>query len=277
MSVSEWAYISLPFTDIQKVLSLNIPISFVILVMTSTAWHHFELLKKGSLSILQEIVIIPFFLPSICMKLWNLGTATGYVVLILYNSNMRFLLISCTITALLVILLAYQVMIHHLMSFKTKDDSVVISILANFTTNARPKTEEDEDLVKKFFRAETLTSAVVYTVMATCTAAMHVVLYNYKDLHIIFIGFGFVLLHLLSTKLYLSTSKGHALLFPKAVETDSTDPEVEEPSTDEPKSLEEKTELMYWKWIILTLSIAITLAAFGYVSVILTQGKNPYI
>ena len=287
-SVSEWAYISLPFTDIQKVLSLNIPISFVILVMTSTAWHHFELLKKGSLSILQEIVIIPFFLPSICMKLWNLGTATGYIVLILYNSNMRLLLISCTITALLVILLAYQVMIHHLMGFKIKDDSVVISILANFTTNARPKTTGDEDLVKKFLRTETLTSALVYTIMATCTATMHIVLFNvllddgtyislhYKDknLHIVSIGFGFVLLHLLSTKLYLSTSKGHALLFPKAVETDSTDPEVEEPSTDEPKSLEEKTELMYWKWIILTLSIAITLAAFGYVVFILTQGEN---
>ena len=83
---------------------------------------------------------MPFFLPSICMKLWNLGTATGYVVLIFYNFNMRSLLISCTITALLVILLAYQVMIHHLMGFKIKDDSVVISILANFTTNARPKT-----------------------------------------------------------------------------------------------------------------------------------------
>ena len=276
-SVSEWAYISLPFTDIQKVLSLNIPISFVILVMTSTAWHHFELLKKGSLKILQEIVIMPFFLPSICMKLWNLGTATGYIVLIFYKSNMRFLLISCTITALLVILLAYQVMAHHLMGFKMKDDSVVISILANFTTNARPKTTGDEDLVKKFFRTETLTSAVVYTIMALCTATMHLVLYNDKNLHIVFIGFGFVLLHLLSTQLYLWTAKGQALLFPREVETDPTDPNVEVLSTEAPKSMEEKTELMYWKWIILIMSIAITLATFGYVSVILTQGKNPYI
>ena len=275
-SVSEWAYISLPFTDIQKLLSLNIPISFVILVMTSTAWHHFEILKKGSLKFLQEIVIMPFFLPSICMKLWNLGTATGYIVLIFYKSNMRFLLISCTITALLVILLAYQVMIHLLMSFKIKDDSVVISILANFTTNARPKTTGDEDLVKKFFRAETLTSAVVYTIMATCTATMHIMIYNHKNLHIIFIGFGFVLLHLLSTQLYLWTAKGQALLFPRAVETDPTDPNVEELSKEAPKSMEEKTELLYWKWIFLIMSIAITLAAFGYVSVILTQGR-PYI
>ena len=273
-SVSEWAYISLPFTDIQKVLSLNIPISFVILVMTSTAWHHFELLKKGSLKILQEIVIIPFFLPSICMKLWNLGTATGYVVLIFYKSNMSFLKISCTIIAILVILLAYQVMIHHLISFKIKDDSVVISILANLTTNARPKTAEDEDLVKKFFQAETLTSTFVYSIMATCTATMHIVLYDNKNLHIIFIGFGFVLLHLLFTQLYLWTLKGQALLFPRAMETDPTDPKVEALSTEAPKSLEEKTELMYWKWVILIMSIAITLAAFGYVFVILSQGKN---
>ena len=220
---------------------------------------------------------MPFFLPSICMKLWNLGTATGYIVLIFYNSNMRFLLISCTITALLVILLAYQVMIHHLMGFKMKDDSVVISLLANFTTNARPKTEEDEDLVKRFFRTETLTSALVYTVMATCTATMHLVLYNNKNLHIVFIGFGFVLLHLLSTQLYLWTSKGQALLFPKAVETASTDPKNVELSTEAPKLLEEKSELMYCKWIILIMSITITLAAFGYVFVILTRGKNPYI
>ena len=113
--------------------------------------------------------------------------------------------------------------------------------------------------------------------MATCTATMHVVLDNYKDLHIIFIGFVFVLLHLLSTQLYLWTAKGHALLFPRAVETDPTDPNVEELSTEAPKSMEEKTELLYWKWIFLIMSIAITLAAFGYVSVILTQGKNPYI
>ena len=218
---------------------------------------------------------MPFFLPSICMKLWNLGTATGYIVLIFYNSNMRFLLISCTIIALLVILLAYQVMLHTCMGFKIKDDSVVISIFANFTTNARPKTEGDEDLVKKFFRTETLTSAVVYTIMATCTATMHVVLYNDKNLHIVFIGFGFVLLHLLSTQLYLWTSKGQALLFPRAEETNPTDPKVEEPSTEAPKSLGEKAELVHCKWLILIMSIAITLAAFGYVFVILTQGKNP--
>ena len=113
--------------------------------------------------------------------------------------------------------------------------------------------------------------------MATCTATMHVVFDNYKDLHIILIGFGFVLLHLLSTQLYLWTAKGQALLFPRAVETDPTDPNVEELSTEAPKSMEERTELLYLKWIFLIMSIAITLAAFGYVSVILTQGKNPYI
>ena len=110
--------------------------------------------------------------------------------------------------------------------------------------------------------------------MATCTVTMHVVLYKNKNLHTVLIGFGFILLHLLFTQLYLWTSKGQALLFPRAVGTDPTDPEIEEPSTEEPKSLEGKTELMYWKWIILTMSIAITLAAFGYIVFILTQGKD---
>ena len=135
--------------------------------------------------------------------------------------------------------------------------------------------QDAKDLVKRFFRTETLTSTLFYTIMATCTATMHVLLYNDKNLHIVFIGFGFVLLHLLSTQLYLWTSKGQALLFPRAVETNPTDPKVEEPSTEAPKSLGEKAELVHCKWLILIMSIAITLAAFGYVFAILTQGKNP--
>ena len=258
------------------ILSVNLPISFAILVMTSTSWHHFELLKKDSPTMLKQVVIMPFFLPSIFMKMGILSTTMYYVGSITYNYTKSVPLTSSAIIAIVLVLLAYQITLHYYLGFQLKDDSVVLSIFGNLTSNARPRTAEDEGLVKSFFKVETLLSTFLYTLMTTCTTT-YIVLYDYKKLYLAYIGFAFIVLHLLSTQLYLWTSKGQALLFPRAEETDPTDPKVEEPSTEAPKSLGEKAELVHCKWLILIMSIAITLAAFGYVFVILTQGKNPYI
>merc|ERR1712038_949921 len=101
------------------ILSLNIPISFVILVLTSTAWHHFDLHKKDSLTLLRQIKVMPFFLPSIFMKIGVLITSTSYLSDICQSLPLS----SCAIFTLLLILFVYQILIHKRCDFKMKDDS----------------------------------------------------------------------------------------------------------------------------------------------------------
>ena len=250
-------------------MSLNIPISFVILVLTSTAWHYFELHKKDSLTLLRQIKVMPFFLPSIFMKMGVLITSSSY----LSDFCQSLPLASCAIFTLLLILFSYQILMHRHFGFKISekdnDDSVIISIFGNLTSNARPKTAENERVLK-FFRTESVTSALLYTALAACNAT-YIALNDEKNIdeeYIIFIGFGVILLHVLFTQLYLWTSTGQRLLFPKAEETDQTvDTSQTEAPKPEPKSA---------KWIILIVSIAI--AAFSLwlsVGSVLTEGKNP--
>ena len=262
---------------LQIVLSVNIPISFIILVMTSTAWHNFELFKKDSLTLLRQVVIMPFFLPSIFMKMGILSTTVFYVGSITYNYTKSVPLTSSAVIAIVLVLLAYQISLHFFLGFQFKDDSVVLSIFGNLTSNARPA--EDEDLVKSFFKVETLLSTFLYTLMTTCTTT-YIVLYDYKKLYLAYIGFAFIVLHLLSTQLYLRTSTGHKLLFPKAEETNpSPNPKADSSVTTARDSKgERKTKLavaLTWaKWIILTISIAATVGLFCYVGIVLTRGKN---
>ena len=84
------------------------------------------------------------------------------------------------------------------------------------------------------------------------------------------ISFGFILLHLIFTQLYLWTSTGNKLLFPEAVETNQPVDNSKEESTQQPEQLERRKT----KWIILIVSIAITVGLFCYVGIILTQGKK---
>ena len=270
LSISEWSYVYLPFSMLQMVLSVNIPISFIILVMTSTAWHNFELFKKDSLTLLRQVVIMPFFLPSIFMKMGILITALFYIGDVSYNSTKSPYLTSCSIVALLVIVLFYQVLMHLFLGFDMRDDSVVISIFANLTSNARPKISEDEGPVISFFKIETLSSALVYMFISACTTT-YIVLYDDKNLYLVFIGFGFILLHLISTQLYLRTSAGQRLLFPEAEETNPTDQRLDSDGAEETQSRE---ELFYTKWIILAISIAATVGLFCYIGIMLTQGKG---
>ena len=154
-------------------------------------------------------------------------------------------------------------------SEKDKDDSVIISIFGNLTSNARPKTAEN-DRVLKFFRQETIASALLYTALAACNAA-YIALNDEKNIDeefIIFIGFSVILLHVLFTQLYLWTSTGQRLLFPEDEEANQT---VITSQTKAPQS-----ELKAAKWILLFMSIAITAGLFCYIGFILhTQGKNP--
>ena len=252
------------------ILSVNLPISFAILVMTSTSWHHFELLKKDSLTMLKQVVIMPFFLPSIFMKMGILSTTVFYVGSITYNYTKSVPLTSSAVIAIVLVLLAYQISLHFFLGFQFKDDSVVLSIFGNLTSNARPA--EDEDLVKSFFKVETLLSTFLYTLMTTCSTT-YIVLYDNNKLYLAYASFGFILLHLLSSQLYLWTSTGNTLLFPKAEETDPT---VDSSVTH--KSNEKKTKLAIAlncaKWIILTISIAATVGLFFYIGYVLTQGTN---
>ena len=269
--VPGWSYIDLEFTPTDIILSLNIPVSFVILVMTSTAWHYFELHKKDTLTLTRQIKVMPFFLPSIFMKMGVLITSTSY----LSDFCQSLPLSSCAIFTLLLILLTYQIVIHKHFSFKIsekdKDDSVIISIFGNLTSNARPKTAENE-CVLKFFRTESVTSALLYTALAACNAA-YIALNDEKNIDeefIIFIGFSVILLHVLFTQLYLWTSTGQRLLFPEDEETNQT---VVTSQTKAPQ-----LELKAAKWILLFISIAITAGLFCYIGFILhTQGKNPNI
>ena len=255
---------------LQIVLSVNIPISFIILVMTSTAWHNFELFKKDSLTLLRQVVIMPFFLPSIFMKMGILITALFYIGDVSYNSTKNPYLTSCSIVALLLIVLVYQVLMHIFLGFDMRDDSVVISIFANLTSNARPKISEDEGPVISFFKIETLSSALVYMFISACTTT-YIVLYDDKNLYLVFIGFGFILLHLISTQLYLWTSAGQRLLFPEAEETNPTDQSLDSNGAEETQSRE---ELVCTKWIIFAISIAATVGLFCYIGIMLTQGKG---
>ena len=252
-------------------MSLNIPVSFVILVMTSTAWHHFELHKKDTLTLLRQLKVMPFFLPSIFMKMGVLITSTSY----LSDFCPSLPLASCAIFTLLLILFVYQILIHTCCGFKNseedKDNSVIISIFGNLTSNARPKKAENERVLK-FFRTESVTSALLYTALAACNAA-YIALNDEKNIHeeyIIFIGFGVILLHVLFTQLYLWTSTGQRLLFPEDEEANQT---VVTSQTKAPQ-----VELKAAKWILLFISIAITAGLFCYIGFILhTQGKNPNI
>ena len=126
---------------------------------------------------------------------------------------------------------------------------------------------EEEDRVTRFLKIETTVSTVIYSALATFNAT-YIGLHDNKNIHFAFIGFGFILLHLVFTQLYLWTSAGRRLLFPKATETDQT---VVNTLTEAPK-----TELRIVKWIILIISIAITVGLFCYVGYILTKGRTPY-
>ena len=127
---------------------------------------------------------------------------------------------------------------------------------------------EEEDRVTRFLKIETTVSTVIYSALATFNAT-YIGLHDNKNIHFAFIGFGFILLHLVFTQLYLWTSAGRRLLFPKATETDQT---VVNTLTEAPKS---KTEMQMIKWTILIISIAITVGLFCYVGFILTQGRTP--
>ena len=271
-SVSAWSYIDHEFTTTQKILSLNIPISFGVLVMTSTGWHNFEQLKKGSLRFLQEAVIMPFFLPSMCMKLLNLGIATCYTSIITFTYTSSLPLTAFVIMAILLTLFAFQATVHSCLGYSMKEDPVLISVLANLTSNARPNTTGDNqanDKAKRFYKIETVMSTLVYTIMATCNA-LYIFLFEAKDKHFAFISFGFILLHLVFTQLYLWTSTGNRLLFPEAVETDQPVGNSKEESSQQPEQLERRKTGR----VIVIVSIAITVGLFCYVGVILTQGKK---
>ena len=253
-------------------LSLNVPISFVVLVLASTGWHHLERLKKGSLRFLQEAVIMPFFLPSMCMKLLNLGIATCYTAVITFTYTSSLPLTASAIMAILLTLFTFQVTVHSRLGYSMKEDPVLISVLANLTSNARPNTAGDNqanDKAKRFYKIETLTSTLLYTIMATCNA-LYIFYFEVKDKHFAFISFGFILLHLVFTQLYLWTSTGNKLLFPEAVETNQPVDNSKEESPQQPEQLERRKT----KWIILIVSIAITVGLFSYVGIILTQGKK---
>ena len=257
------------------ILSVNLPISFAILVMTSTSWHHFELLKKDSLTMLKQVVIMPFFLPSIFMKMGILSTTVFYVGSITYNYTKSVPLTSSAVIAIVLVLLAYQISLHCFLGFQFKDDSVVLSIFGNLTSNARPA--EDEDLAKSFFKVETLLSTFLYTLMTTCSTT-YIVFYDNNKLYLAYASFGFILLHLLSTQFYLRTSTGHKLLFPEETNP-SLNPKADSSVTTARDSKgERKTKLavaLTWaKWIILTISIAATVGLFCYIGYVLTQGKN---
>ena len=253
------------------ILSLNIPISFFILVMTSAAWHYFELHKKDTLTLTRQIKVMPFFLPSIFMKMGVLITSSSY----LSDFCQSLPLASCAIFTLLLILFSYQILMHRHFGFKISekdnDDSVIISIFGNLTSNARPKTAENERVLK-FFCTESVTSALLYTALAACNAA-YIALNDEKNIDeefIIFIGFSVILLHVLFTQLYLWTSTGQRLLFPEDEEANQT---VITSQTKAPQ-----LELKAAKWILLFMSIAITAGLFCYIGFILhTQGKNPNI
>ena len=68
---------------------------------------------------------------------------------------------------------------------------------------------------------------------------------------------------------YLRTSTGNRLLFPEIVETNQPVNSKEE-SPQQPEQLERRKT----KWIILIVSIAITVGLSCYVGFILTQGKK---
>ena len=208
-----------------------------------------------------------FFLPSMCMKLLNLGVATCYTAIITFSHTKSLPLTAFAVMAIPLTLLVYQVTLHTCLGFSMKEDSVFISILANLTTNARPKHAEEEVRVTRFLKIETTVSTVIYSALATFNAT-YIGLHDNKNIHFAFIGFGFILLHLVFTQLYLWTSAGRRLLFPKAMETDQT---VVNTLTEAPK-----TELRIVKWIILIISIAITVGLFCYVGYILTKGRTPY-
>ena len=268
---SEWSYFHLSFTLIQQVSSLGVLISFVTLVLTSTTWHHLELAQAGKLTFGREVVIMPFFLPSIFMKAWITSTTMSCTKFLCDKHGVSATLSSVLVLAPAIALLLYQWILHLCLGFKMKEQSVITSIVGNISSNVRPitKTKKRHNAqVRAYFLVESLSSTVVYSLLAIfCVLTTQ----SWEAI----VGCGFIPIHIILTQLYLWTQGGRGLLFDDSGNQEESFQLTEQPTRKKDKNIgEEGSELRILKWIFLTVSLIATMALFGFMGWKIFQGKT---
>ena len=195
------------------------------LVLTSTTWHFLERAQAGKLSFSSEMKIIPFFLPSICMKAWILPNTMNCVKILCDYFEVTIMTSSILVLSPTIVVILYQAILHFILGFNLGEDSVITSIIGNITSNARPinKTKKrHEAQVKIFFQMETLLSAVLYAILASFCLAVTWNFEEQKDLWKAWISCGFVIMHFTFTQIYLRTNKGLGPLFPNRSKNQNT-------------------------------------------------------
>ena len=137
-SLSEWSYFGIKFTLSQQVASFGVPLSFVTLVLTSTSWHYLERAQAGNLTLGKEFKITAYFLPSICMKTWVLATTMSNIRIVCEAYDVSQIWVSmCP----LIFVLIYQICIHKYFGFNLDEESTIISMIGNLSSNVRPTTK----------------------------------------------------------------------------------------------------------------------------------------
>ena len=256
------------------------PISFLMLVLTSTTWHFLEQAQARKLSFSSEIKIIPFFLPSIFMKSWILPTTMHCVKILCDYFEVTTTPSSILILSPAVVVMLYQGILHFILGFNLGEESVITSIIGNITSNARPinKTRKRHEAhVRIFFQIETLLSGVLYSMLAAFCMAVTWKFEEKKEMWKAWISCGFVIMHFTFTQIYLRTNKGLGQLFSNQSKNQnifkltSTFSKRQDKSDNES---EEQTESKLFKIALVIVSLLGTIALLGVMGLKMNSGKT---
>ena len=259
---------------------MGYPVSFLMLVLTSTTWHFLEQAQARKLSFCSEIKIMPFFLPSIFMKSWILPTTMHCVKILCDYFEVTTTPSSILILSPAVVVMLYQGILHFILGFNLGEESVITSIIGNITSNARPinKTRKrHEAQVKIFFQIETLSSGVLYSMLAAFCMAVTWKFEEQKDMWKAWISCGFVVMHFAFTQIYLRTNKCMGDLFPNHLKNQDTFKITSSFFKQQDKSENEskqQTELKVFKKVLLVVSLIATIALLGVIGLKLKPGKT---
>ena len=259
---------------------MGYPISFLMLVLSSTTWHFLEQAQARKLSFCSEIKIMPFFLPSIFMKSWILPTTMHCVKILCDYFEITTTTSSILILSPAVVVILYQAILHFILGFNLGEESVITSIIGNITSNARPinKTRKrHEAQVKIFFQIETLSSGALYSMLAAFCMAVTWNFEEKKDMWKAWISCGFVIMHFTFTQIYLRTNKGLGQLFSNQSKNQnifkltSTFSKRQDKSDNESN---EQTESKLFKIALVIVSLLGTIALFGVIGLKMNTGKT---
>ena len=255
--------------------SFGVPLSFVTLVLTSTSWHYLEQAQAGSFTLGGELKLVPYFLPSICMKSWTLATTMSNICLLCeaYEISKGWVFVP------FIFVLTYQISIHKYFGFGLDEESTIVSMIGNISSNVRPTTKITPTLelrVKSFLTAESRSSAVVYLILSIISTIITCKLENIENIWKSAMCFGFVIFHVTFTQLYLCTNKGQKLLLEnisKQTEVRITHEVSLVPSLRK-KWKVDKQELTSIEWTFLAICLVSSIVMIFFLQMKLLQGKR---